>query len=382
MTSYPLLRSVLYRAGLAESPDTTRYAPAFSAACAYGSPLWIDLDNSPHVPFFAPIIRELNSRGFPTLVTARDCFQVTGLLDLMQVEATTIGRHNGKNKFMKLAGLGVRAMQLLPAVRHNRPVLAISHGSRSQLIASALLGIPSITLLDYEHVTGWALIHPTWIMVPEVVPDSFDLSPGHVLRYPGIKEDVYVPRFQPDPSLLGRLGIGTAEIVVTLRPPASEAHYHRPESDTLFKAVVEFLAQAPTVRMIVLPRNQKQAGQIRASWPQLCAAGKLLIPPEVIDGLNLIWYSDLVISGGGTMNREAAALGVPVYSTFRGTIGAVDQYLSDSGRLTLIESVADIPKKIRLTHRLRPDRPSGLSDTTLQTIVNHIVTVAELSNHE
>ena len=382
MTSYPLLHSVLYRAGLAEKQEPTFHGEPPLSSCGCRPPLWIDLDNSPHVPFFAPIIQELENHGFPTLVTARDCFQVAGLLDLMRVKAATIGRHHGKNKFLKLAGLGVRAMQLLPAVRESRPVLAISHGSRAQLIASSLLGIPTLTLLDYEHVTGWALIRPTWIMVPEVVPDSFNLSPGRVLRYPGIKEDVYVPRFQPDPSLLPRLGIGSAEIIVTLRPPATEAHYHRPESGTLFNAVVNFMAEAPTVRMIVLPRNQRQEDEIRAQWPYLCAAGKLLIPSEVVDGLNLIWYSDLVISGGGTMNREAAALGVPVYSTFRGTIGAVDQYLSDSGRLTLLDSVADVTNKIRLVHRRRPQRPSCLGDTTLQTIVSHIVSVAELSVHE
>jgi len=45
--------------------------------------IWIDLDNTPHVPFFKPIIRELEKRGHEVVLTARDAFQVCELADRM-----------------------------------------------------------------------------------------------------------------------------------------------------------------------------------------------------------------------------------------------------------------------------------------------------------
>ena len=190
---------------------------------------------------------------------------------------------------------------------------------------ASLLGIPSLLISDYEHSTGWVFVRPTWFMHPDVISSSaFNLDPQSILRYPGIKEDVYVPRFQPDPSIQTQLGLEHGKLIVTLRPPAEEARYHRPESDLLFSAVVARLKETPNTKVILLPRNGKQEHAIRQAWPEPFASGQFVVPAQVVDGLNLIWYSDLVISGGGTMNREAAALGVPVYSIFRGKIGSVD----------------------------------------------------------
>src|SRR6202012_5888249 len=125
------------------------------------------------------------------------------------------------------------------------------------------------------------------------------------------------------------------------------AHYHNPEAEELFAETLRLLAETPNARAVALPRNAKQGNELRMQWSNVIERGTLIIPATPVDGLNLIWFSDLVVSGGGTMNREAAALGVPVYSVFRGKIGAVDRYLSDQGRLTLIESAQDVPSKIR-----------------------------------
>lgn len=315
-------------------------------------PIWIDLDNSPHVPFFVPIIHELKERGYPILTTARDCFQVCALADLHKLSYEKVGRHYGKNKFNKIAGLLIRAVQLVPTVLRERPRLAISHGSRSQLLVTKLLGIPSVIIFDYEFAKAPLLTKPMLAIAPEVIPDSsIPEYISHVAKYPGIKEDVYVPSFRQKEGLLAELGIEESKIVVTVRPPATEAHYHRAESDQLFTAAIEWLVLKSGVVVVLLPRNEQQAVVLRNSWPQFFDNGKLIIPNHVIDGLNLIWYSDLVISGGGTMNREAAALGVPVYSIFRGKIGAVDNYLAEEGRLLLLESIEDIHSKIRLSKR-------------------------------
>lgn len=367
-----------YSAAVDAEPEV-RSAPATAHASIKGRRVWIDLDNSPHVPFFAPIIEQLEQAGCSVLITARDCFQVCELADLLGLNYRRVGRHYGKHTLLKLAGLCWRATELLPNVFRNKPQLAISHGSRSQLVVANLLGIPSITIADYEFATLWMMVRPTWVVMPEIIPtETIACRKDHILKYPGIKEDVYVPRFRPDASVLASLGLDAEEdLIVVIRPPATEAHYHRPESDQLFGAALNFLGSKPDVKMVLLPRSERQAKEITTKWAGLLASKKIVIPSRVTDGLNLIWHSDLVISGGGTMNREAAALRVPVYSTFRGEIGAVDRYLVSSGRLTLIERPEDISSKLLLRKRDRRQPADRRSNATLKTIVGHVENILQ-----
>jgi predicted glycosyltransferase len=334
--------------------------------------IWIDLDNSPHVPFFKPIIDELRKRGYRITITARDCFQVIGLADLMNVEYVKIGRHYGKNKILKVAGLLIRSLQLMKTVLNEKPDLALSHGSRSQVLLSAVLKIPSVVIADYEFTQK--VFKSTYVIVPEMIPDSaIEGCAKSFFKYPGIKENVYVPDFKPNPSIRKELGVDEEKLLVTVRPPATEAHYHNPESELLFTATIDFLGSQDNTSIVILPRNeQKQTAWIKSKWSEWCNSGKIIIPEHVVDGLNLIWYSDLVISGGGTMNREAAALEVPVYSIFKGKIGAVDRYLSENGRLILLETVEDIQNKIMLKKRYRTAAPDNLNRMALNKIVEYV----------
>lgn len=343
--------------------------------------VWIDLENSPHVPFFKPIIQELEQRGYSVLITARDCFQVCDLADLLGVPYKRIGRHYGKHMIAKALGLGLRTLQLLAIVVREKPDLAVSHGSRSTLVVSSLLRIPSIATFDYEHTKGVGYFRPSWVIVPDIMPDKFALRIARVaervLHYPGIKEDVYAPSFRPDPSIRQQLHLSPDDIVVTVRPPASDAHYHNPESDILLDSVFNLIATHPNTKAVLLPRTPRQEQELRDKWASLFSSGKMIVPKHVVDGMDLIWFSDLVISGGGTMNREAAALGVPVYSIFRGTLGSVDRYLSETGRLTLISTPDEVRTRIPLVQRggdLQPrigDRPA------LHVLVENIVALAE-----
>lgn len=316
--------------------------------------IWIDLDNSPHVPFFVPIIAEFERRGHSVVLTARDCFQVCGLADNYGLRYTRVGTHYGANKLLKVIGTLWRSLQLLPLVLTERPEMSMSHGSRPLVLISSLLRIPTILLFDYEHARTLPFLKPALGVAPEVIQGA-ELAhhfKGGLRSYEGLKEDVYAASFRPDPSILKDLNIRPTDIIATIRPPATEAHYHNPEADKLFVEVVEFLGSTPNVRMVILPRNEKsQRDFVYQTWPDWCRDRKIIVPDHVLDGLNLVWYSDFVVSGGGTMNREAAALGVPVYSIFRGTSGAVDRYLAQQGRLTLIESVDDVRAKIRPVSR-------------------------------
>ncbi len=336
--------------------------------------LWIDIDNSPHVPFFVPIIEELRKRGYEVLLTARDAYQVRELLELHHLSCEVVGRHYGKNGAAKVLGTCVRATQLLSSISGQNIALAISHGSRAQMACGFALRIPTVLILDYEFIAMMGFIRPDWIFVPQMIPDSQQLKPKRkVVRYPGLKEDVYAPRLQIDPGIRKQLGLNESDIVVTVRPPANEAHYHNPEADLLFTAALNFLTEAQSVRVVLLPRNENQRKALRKAWEKWIANGKIVIPEHAVDGMNLIWFSDLVISGGGTMNREAAALGVPVYSIFRGRIGAVDRQLQSEGRLTLIESAEDIRKKIVLVRRPKCEENLRTVRPTLQAIVDDIV---------
>lgn len=340
--------------------------------------VWIDIDNSPHVPFFLPIIEELRGRGIELLLTARDSYQVCELINYFSLPCKVIGRHYGKNKLLKVWGTCVRVLALSPLAFAKRPNLAVSHGSRAQVLVCKAMGIPSLVVHDYEHSTKTGFIESDWILMPDVIPETaMSRKYERILKYRGLKEDVYVPQFTPDASILEELGLDSRELIVTLRPPANEAHYHNPQSDVLFEETLRFLAKQPQVRVVILPRSAKQNEQIRKGWADLISSGRVVIPEHPVNGLNLIWFSDLVISGGGTMNREAAALGVPVYSIFRGKLGAVDKYLSANGRLALIENVEEIQNKIRLTRWNRPQKPNSSSATVLQSIVQHVVSILQ-----
>jgi predicted glycosyltransferase len=341
--------------------------------------IWIDLDNSPHVPFFRPIIDELRARGHDVFITARDAYQVRELLKYYGVECKVVGRHYGKHKVFKALGTFWRAFVLIAVVRKEKPDISLCHGSRGCLITSKVLGIPNLTLTDYEFTAGVPSIRPTWIMVPSVVPDDrLHLSGSRIMKYPGIKEDVYLPSFRPDPELRKRLGISPEALVITVRPPATEAHYHNPESDGLLTETLKRFSADANTTIILLPRNKRQESELQATWRAEIAAGRILIPNHVEDGLNLIWNSDLVISGGGTMNREAAAMGVPVYSIFRGKIGAVDHYLAGQGRLVLLETVEDVRTKIKVVRREKlRQRVDGRSNPTLEAIISNITSIVE-----
>jgi predicted glycosyltransferase len=316
--------------------------------------IWIDLDNSPHVPFFRPIIEALESQGHRVVITTRDCFQVCALAKYHGLKSEQIGKHYGANRLLKVLGTLWRALQLMPTIVRQRPDLSLSHGSRPLVILSSFLRIPTILMFDYEHAQTLPFIRPELGLAPESLrgtASSKRFRQG-LLFYPGLKEDVYVPSFTPNSSVLSTLGLSGDEIVATIRPPATEAHYHNRESERLYVEVVDFLASVPNLKMVILPRNEKtQRDFITATWPDLCEQKRIIIPSTVVDGLNLVWHSDLVVSGGGTMNREAAALGVPVYSIFRGQMGSVDRYLSETGRLTLIQSVEEVRRKIEPVRR-------------------------------
>jgi predicted glycosyltransferase len=236
-----------------------------------------------------------------------------------------------------------------------------------------LLGIRSVNLMDYEHHPGNHLSFraANRVIVPQSFPDEALKRFGadkKAKKFDGIKEDVYLADFEPDPVFIDELGIGPKDILVVVRPHAPEALYHRNYENELLGRLIDRLASFDPVKIVLLPRKDYQGAQMRLDHPQ----PNVIIPQTVLDGSNLVAAADLVISGGGTMNREAAALGVPAYTVFAGKQAAIDEYLMSEGRLKRFESAADVDefipeKKTSISLRKRTDIRSLVANLILET---------------
>ncbi len=345
----------------------------------YFPKIWIDLDNTPHVPFFNPIIRELESRGYEIVITARDAFQVRDLADSYGLKYRPIGSHAGRSSIKKIASLVIRCLTLLRFAIKHQPVLSVSHGARSQIMASNFLRIPSVEFIDYEHVVTPPFCQPKW----EIVPESYDRNKCRVLEnrvrmYEGQKENVYSSKQIIDHQILESLAIEHSRIVVVVRPPATEAHYHNSEADVLCDQLLTRILNTANTVAIVLPRNRIQGDRFKTTYHSAFRDRRMVIPSKVIDGLSLIHQADLVAGGGGTMTREAAALGIPSYSFFRGPEGSVDRQLEGDGRLVMIRTPNDVVSKIVIDKKpaILPSIQS--KPKTLETIITHLEEIIKL----
>ncbi|MBA3770390.1 MAG: DUF354 domain-containing protein [Blastocatellia bacterium] len=328
--------------------------------------IWIDLDNSPHVPLFVPIIRQYRERGIEVVLTARDHSQTIELLDLAELQNTyaVIGRHHEAGKLAKVGGTLSRAIELASFIRRGspRPAVAVSHGSRSMVLAAKLLRIPVVSMYDYEFTeTKIFNRFSDVVIVPDAIPDEvldeINLPKDKRRKYAGIKEELYVNSFVPTPNfrrdLLAEFGIGDAHdsIIAVLRPPATTANYHSDKSEVLLDDVLQFLTSAPNVISVIVSRTAGQRAELKERLANVPAArDRTILLEKSVKGLDLAFAADLLISGGGTMNREAALLGVPVYSIFAGRQGALDRSMEADGRIVFIRDARDL-SKIRLERR-------------------------------
>ena len=310
--------------------------------------IWVDMTASAHVLVFRPLIELLRGRGDEVEITARDYAQTLQLLELHGLEATVVGRHGGRSRAGKARSLVSRLGALRRWARPRAFDLALAHGSHELTLSARRLGIPSATTHDYEFATlqhQLGLRAATKVVFPDSVPEDrlarFGVKPPKLLRYPGLKEEYYLSDFEPDPDVLGRLQIERERVLVVLRPPPDVSLYHR-HSNPLFPQTLAYLGSLDTVQAVVLPRTEEQRSFVRGlSLPSV------VVPDRAVDAQSLIALSDVVVSAGGTMNREAAALGVPVYTTYGGRLGGVDEELIRQGRLKPLSD----PRALELVKR-------------------------------
>lgn len=299
--------------------------------------IWLDITAPAHVLVFRPLIGILRDRGAEIEITARDYAQTLQLLELHGIEAEVFGSHGGRSRLGKARALTTRLGELRRWAKGRDFDAALAHGSHELTITARRLGIPSSTTFDYEfawlqHQLGCRAA--TFVVVPDAIPPErlrpYGVRPPKLRQYPGLKEEYYLSDFKPDLSVREGLGLDADRTLVVVRTPPDVSLYHR-RSNPLFPQVLAHLGQQEDIQVVVLPRTPEQGAYVRSL--ELPA---VIVPDRAVDAQSLIALADLVVSAGGTMNREAAALGVPVYTTFGGRLGGVDEELMRQRRLVPI----------------------------------------------
>jgi hypothetical protein len=331
--------------------------------------IWIDMTAPAHPLVFRPIIQRLREQGHEVEVTARDYAQTLELLDMLGIEHTAFGRHGGESRSGKVLALFTRARQMRKFAKGKQFDLAACHGSNDLPIAARRLKIPTADMFDYEfatyqHNVGCRLAQR--VITPDSIPPErlrrYGVDDKKLAQYPGLKEEYYLADFEPNRAVLDQLGLDESNVLVVLRPPPDVSLYHR-KSNPLFPQVVRRLGSDEGVQAVVLPRTTAQKEYVRS-----LQLPSLVIPDHAVDAQSLIALSDLVVSAGGTMNREAVALGTPVYTTYGGRLGGVDEALIREGRLRPLTDprALDLHKRPSEGMRTRRD-PQLLVDLIIQT---------------
>ena len=329
--------------------------------------IWIDITAPAHVLVFRPLIALLRGRGDEVEITSRDYAQTIQLLELHGIEAEILGRHGGRSRLGKARSLFSRLHALRSWAGSRGFDAALAHGSHELTMTARRLGIPSATTFDYEfawlqHQLGCRAA--TRVVVPEAIPperlERYGVHEPKLRRYPGLKEEYYLADFEPDPAALRHWEIDPARTLVVVRTPPDVSLYHR-RSNPLFPQVLDHLGRNESVHAIVIPRTPEQRDYVRG-----LGLPSVLVPDQAVDGQSLIALADLVVSAGGTMNREAVALGVPVYTTYGGRLGGVDEMLIREGRLIPLSDprALDLRKRDGERERVRRD-PAEMLDVLL-----------------
>jgi uncharacterized protein len=305
--------------------------------------VWVDLTNTAHVLVLRPLVEILEGEGHEVTLTARPLSHTVELLADWGHPHMVLGRYGGGRRAGKALAAADRVARLTRFGRRRGFDCAIAHGSTDLPAACRMLGIPNTTMLDYEWATVQHHVNcrlATRVLAPDAIPPDrlarYGARPPKLVPYPGLKEEYYLAEFEPDPRVLDDLGIDRERVLCVVRTAPSYAMYLRGSPDALLPRVLSRLNEAD-VQTVVLARTPEQAHSVAG-----LGLDRLIVPPRAVDGRSLVAFADVLVSGGGTMNREAAVLGTPAWSIFEGRLGAVDEMLIREGRLHLLRDPAEV----------------------------------------
>ncbi len=300
--------------------------------------VWVDFTNTAHVLVLRPLVEALEADGHEVELTARPLSHTVELLEDWGHPFRVIGRHGGSNRAAKALAAAGRTPQLVAFARGRRFDRALAHGSVDLPPAARLLRIPNATMFDYEWAVAQHHLNcrlANRVLVPDAIPAErlarYGVKPPKLVRYPGLKEEYYLAEFEPDPAVLEGLAVSPESILAVIRTAPSYATYLGGAESSLIPRVLARLAADERTQTVVLARTPEQREATRA-----LGLPRVVVPERAVDGRTLVAYADVLVSAGGTMNREAAVLGTPVWSVFEGRLGAVDERLAAEGRLRFL----------------------------------------------
>jgi uncharacterized protein len=305
--------------------------------------VWVDLTNTAHVVVLRPLVELLEAGGHEVHLTARPLSHTVELLEDWGHPFTVLGAHGGTSRAGKARAAADRVARMLRFGRGRGFDAALAHGSTDLPIACRLLRVPNTTMFDYEWAVAQHSVNCRMadrVLVPEAIPPQrlrrYGARGRKLVRYPGLKEEYVLHGFTPDPAVLDALGVDRGRPLAVVRTAPSYALYVGGSGQALLPRLLAHL-DGQGAQVVVLPRTPAQADEVRA----LGLPG-VVVPARAVDGRSLVSFADALVSAGGSMNREAAALGTPVWSMFEGRPGGVDEQLVREGRLRRLERVEDV----------------------------------------
>jgi predicted glycosyltransferase len=332
--------------------------------------IWIDLDDSIQIPFFTPIVKNLEEKGYSVLISVRHNSKIKLLADLYYLDYIPIGNYFAKNNFAKIFSSFFRSLQLFLFAIKSKPTIAITQDSVSQMIAAFILRIPIAMFLDYEFIKACPIIKPNIIFLPNILSSDKISSFGTKnFSYPGRKEDIYLHNFLPDPNIITKLNIDTSRIIIFIKLQSYKKIY---KSKQLFEALIKMITENESSKTIILLCDKIEKKKILRNFENELNCEQFFIHTEIIDELSLLWYSDIVISDSRSLNREAVSMGIPVYNIFCNRLEDVDSQLVKNNRLILIENMEDIRNKITIKKKQKLNKLNNINSLALQTVSNEI----------
>jgi predicted glycosyltransferase len=291
-----------------------------------------------------PLVELLESDGHEVEITARPLSHTLELLDDWGHAYTALGHYGGVSRAGKARAAAARVRDMLRFGRGRGFDAALAHGSTDLPVASRVLRLPNSTMFDYE----WAVLQhhvncrlANRVLVPDAIPAErlarYGAKPPKLVRYPGLKEEYYMADFEPDTAVLDQLGVDRELPLCVVRTAPSYALYLGGSENPLLPRLLRHVVEEEGAQAVVLARTPEQRQDIRALGLE-----RVMVPDRAVDGRSLVAFADALVSAGGTMNREAAVLGTPVWSIFEGRMGAVDELLAREGRLRFLTDPTEV----------------------------------------
>ncbi len=293
-----------------------------------------DLDNAPQIPAAIPIAEALAKMGHQVLFSVKNRSRAWELMQLHNRQFFKFKDSEHSHIAGKAISTISRALSLTHLIKKHKITRAVGLGSRSLPIAAWMTGIPSITIIDYEWVnTTIYNKFSTTILLPEVITiqncEKANINTQKVKHFPGIRQNIYINSKATEEEterkiktnhIIKQLNIDPTKTNILLRPPATKAHYHNTNTQLAYEKAINQLLKQKNTDLYCIARAKEKEPRIKQIT-------------QVFNGIELISSFSAIVGAGGTMTREAAALGIPSYTCFKGPMGMVDQYLINQQRL-------------------------------------------------